>query len=56
MRAWSSAAPTIPLDKSLLVHRLNVALALREQLYDTPHHRLVFGESDGLPGLVIDRR
>ncbi len=44
-----------PLDKSLLVHRLNVALALREQLYDTPHYRLVFGESDGLPGLVIDR-
>ncbi len=44
-----------PLDKSLIVHRLNVALALREQLYDTPHYRLVFGESDGLPGLVIDR-
>ena len=44
-----------PLDKSLFVHRLNVALALREQLYDTPHYRLVFGESDGLPGLVIDR-
>ncbi|MBK6725983.1 MAG: class I SAM-dependent rRNA methyltransferase [Xanthomonadales bacterium] len=44
-----------PLDQSLLVHRLNVALALRERLYDTPHYRLVFGESDGLPGLVIDR-
>ncbi len=44
-----------PVDKSLLVHRLNVALALRERLYDTPHYRLVFGESDGLPGLVIDR-
>jgi 23S rRNA (cytosine1962-C5)-methyltransferase len=44
-----------PIDKSLIVHRLNVALALRERLYDTPHYRLVFGESDGLPGLVIDR-
>ena len=44
-----------PLDKSLIVHRLKVAAALREQLYDTPHYRLVFGESDGLPGLVIDR-
>lgn len=43
------------LDKSLFVHRLNVALALRESIYDTPHYRLVFGESDGLPGLVIDR-
>ena len=43
------------LDKSLFVHRLNVALALRERLYDEPYYRLVFGESDGLPGLTIDR-
>lgn len=43
------------LDRSLLVHRLNVALALRERLYDEPWYRLVFGESDGLPGLTIDR-
>ncbi|MBX3697786.1 MAG: class I SAM-dependent rRNA methyltransferase [Dokdonella sp.] len=43
------------LDRSLLVHRLKVALALRERLYDEPWYRLVFGESDGLPGLTIDR-
>ena len=43
------------LDRSLLVHRLNVALALRERLFDEPWYRLVFGESDGLPGLTIDR-
>lgn len=43
------------LDRSLFVHRLNVALALREKLYDAPFYRLVFGESDGLPGLVLDR-
>ena len=43
------------LDRSLLVHRLNIALALRERLYDEPYYRLVFGESDGLPGLSIDR-
>ena len=43
------------IDRSLLVHRLNVALALRERLYAEPYYRLVFGESDGLPGLVIDR-
>ena len=42
-------------DRSLLVHRLNVALALRERLYAKPYYRLVFGESDGLPGLVVDR-
>lgn len=43
------------LDRSLLVHRLNIALALREQQFDAPCYRLVFGESDSLPGLVIDR-
>src|SRR5215469_7670156 len=41
--------------RSLLVHRLKVALALRERLYPQPYYRLVFGESDGLPGLVVDR-
>jgi 23S rRNA (cytosine1962-C5)-methyltransferase len=43
------------LDKSLLVHRINVALSLRERLYDKPYYRLVFGDSDLLPGLVVDR-
>ncbi|WP_425917315.1 class I SAM-dependent rRNA methyltransferase [Pseudomonas sp. GWSMS-1] len=43
------------LDKSLLVHRLNVALSLRERLFDKPCYRLVFGDSDLLPGLVVDR-
>ena len=44
-----------PLDKSLLVHRFKVALSLRERLFDKPFYRLVYGESDFLPGLVIDR-
>lgn len=35
--------------------RLSNALALREKLFSKPYYRLVFGESDGLPGLVIDR-
>jgi 23S rRNA (cytosine1962-C5)-methyltransferase len=47
--------PAYPLDESLLIHRLRVALALRERLYREPYYRLVFGESDGLPGLVLDR-
>jgi 23S rRNA (cytosine1962-C5)-methyltransferase len=42
-------------DRSLLVHRLNIALSLRERLYPRPFYRAVFGESDGLPGLVVDR-
>ena len=44
-----------PLNKSLLVHRLQVALGLREALYPQPFYRLVYGDSDFLPGLVIDR-
>jgi 23S rRNA (cytosine1962-C5)-methyltransferase len=50
-----SRDPRHPADRSLLVHRLNVALALRERLYPKPYYRLLFGESDGLPGLTVDR-
>lgn len=35
--------------------RLSRALALRARLYDAPFYRLVHAESDGLPGVVIDR-
>jgi len=50
-----SRDPAYVLDRSLIVHRLKVALSLREQLFDRPFYRLVYGESDQLPGLVIDR-
>ena len=42
------------LDRSLLVHRIQVALSLRERVFDKPFYRLVFGDSDGLPGLVVE--
>ena len=45
---------TIP-DVAWLAARIRAALALRERLYAKPYYRLVYGESDGLPGLVIDR-
>ncbi len=44
-----------PLDKSLIVYRLNQALSLRERFFDEPYYRLVYGDSDGLCGLVVDR-
>ena len=44
-----------PLSQSLLVHRIKIALSLRERLFDKPFYRLVYGESDFLPGLVVDR-
>jgi 23S rRNA (cytosine1962-C5)-methyltransferase len=50
-----SRDPDSPIGVSLIVHRLNVALALRQRLSDEPFGRLVFGESDQLPGLVLDR-
>ncbi|HWW19837.1 MAG TPA: RlmI/RlmK family 23S rRNA methyltransferase, partial [Steroidobacteraceae bacterium] len=50
-----SRSPVHPPDRSLIEHRLKVALALRERIYSAPYYRLVFGESDGLPGLVLDR-
>ncbi|MCQ4311467.1 class I SAM-dependent rRNA methyltransferase [Pseudomonas stutzeri] len=43
------------LDKSLLVHRIQVALSLRERLFDQSCYRLIYGDSDLLPGLVVDR-
>jgi len=50
-----SRDPKYRLDQSLLTHRLNIALSLRERLFDSPYYRLAFGDSDGLPGLVVDR-
>lgn len=47
--------PNYAPGKSLLVHRLQVALSLRERVYRQPFYRLIYGESDGLPGLVLDR-
>ncbi len=45
----------IQLDRSLLVHRIKIALSLRERLFNKPYYRLIFGESDLLPGIVVDR-
>lgn len=44
-----------PLNKSLLVHRINQSLALRELTFNEPYYRLIFGDADLLPGLVVDR-
>jgi 23S rRNA (cytosine1962-C5)-methyltransferase len=42
-------------DAAWLAERIRTASALRERLYAKPYYRLVYGESDGLPGLVVDR-
>lgn len=43
------------LNKSLLVHRINQAKSLRELNFADPYYRLVYGDSDLLPGLIVDR-
>ncbi len=43
------------LDRSLFIQRIKMALSLRERCFDKPFYRLIFGESDLLPGLVVDR-
>lgn len=44
-----------PIGRELFSARLRSALALRERYSGGHHYRLVYGESDGLPGLVVDR-
>jgi 23S rRNA (cytosine1962-C5)-methyltransferase len=44
------------IDADWFARRLRTAAAMRERIYgDQPWYRLVHGEGDGLPGLVIDR-
>lgn len=43
------------IDSGFLKDRMQRALALRQALYAEPHYRLIHGDADGLPGLVVDR-
>lgn len=43
------------LHPNFFQEKIQQALLLREQLFDKPFYRLIFGEADGLPGLIIDR-
>ncbi|HWV15030.1 MAG TPA: class I SAM-dependent rRNA methyltransferase [Cellvibrio sp.] len=46
---------SVPLNKSLFVHRFKQSLALRELAFSEPYYRLIYGDADLLPGLVVDR-
>ncbi|MCX7112361.1 MAG: class I SAM-dependent rRNA methyltransferase [Proteobacteria bacterium] len=50
-----SRDPRVRINEKFFLHRFEIALALRQRLFDRPFYRLVHGESDGLPGLVVDR-
>ncbi|HSX20680.1 MAG TPA: class I SAM-dependent rRNA methyltransferase [Gammaproteobacteria bacterium] len=49
------ADPNTPIDKEFFLKRIKHALTLRDQLFTQPYYRLIYGESDLLPGLVVDR-
>ena len=44
-----------PFTDDLIGHRMTVAAKHRDRMYPKPFYRMVYGESDFLPGLVIDR-
>lgn len=50
-----SSDTTLRLDLAFFSQRLQAALQLRQAWYQGNFYRLVFGESDQLPGLVVDR-
>lgn len=41
--------------KAVVEERLAHALAMRDHFFEAPFYRMVFGEGDALPGLVVDR-
>ncbi|MDH4274714.1 MAG: class I SAM-dependent rRNA methyltransferase [Gammaproteobacteria bacterium] len=43
------------LDQSLVQARIALALQWRQRAFSAPYYRLVYGESDQLPGLIVDR-
>ena len=43
------------LSAKVLTSKIEAALRLREKIFPVPCYRLIFGESDALPGLVVDR-
>lgn len=50
-----SREATTSLDVEFFCLRIRLALQWRARFYTQPFYRLIFGESDGLPGLVVDR-
>ena len=43
------------LDKEFLQKQILSALQIRQDYFSLPYYRLIYGESDFLPGLIVDR-
>jgi 23S rRNA (cytosine1962-C5)-methyltransferase len=47
--------PDMAIDEAWFTPRVKHALQHREMLYSEPFYRLIHAESDGLPGVIVDR-
>ena len=47
--------PALTFDHTEIARRIQRALALRSAFFSKPFYRLVYAESDALPGLIVDR-
>ncbi len=47
--------PEQKVEKHFISHLIENALRFRDKLYSQPFYRLIHAESDGLPGLIVDR-
>lgn len=47
--------PDMAIDEAWFTPRVKHALTHREMLYAEPFYRLIHAESDGLPGVIVDR-
>ncbi|MCB0037173.1 MAG: class I SAM-dependent methyltransferase [Anaerolineales bacterium] len=60
VRILHHGKPT-PIDKAWFADKISTAVAVRQPLLEKPSHqetngyRLIYGEGDGLPGVVVDR-
>lgn len=43
------------IERFFIYHHVEHAIVYRDKIFGQPYYRLVHGESDGLPGLVVDR-
>lgn len=43
------------IDKDFIFKKIETALRFRNSLYSKPFYRLIHAESDGMPGVIIDR-
>jgi len=45
----------VKIEKFFIYHHVESAIVYRDKLYGQPYYRLIHAESDGLPGLIVDR-